>query len=190
MNQLQQSMRPTSVPVMSCPPISWYAIQTFFSKELKLAQLLEEKGLTCFVPMRMAIPTSEPCAPPKLVPVVHNLLFLEKTDSEAALLELMKDIPIPFRLMRNRETRRIYEIPNRQIVDLRAACDSSYSGNLYMEADKAEARPGHPVRVIRGPFTGLQGKLTQYKKKYYVVVTIASLGVLLHIPRWYCEKIG
>lgn len=186
MNQLQQNISPIIRPVRSCAPVSWYAIQTFFNKELKLAQLLEEKGLTHFVPMKVSF--SDVCSSPKLVPAVHNLLFLEKTDSEAVLLGLLKDIPIPFRLIRNRETQQVYEIPNRQIVELRAACDPAYSGNLYMEAEQAEARPGRRVRVIRGPFTGLEGKLTQYKKKYYVVVTIASLGVLLHIPRWYCEK--
>ena len=188
MNQLKQTTQLATQSVASCPPVSWYAIQTFFSKELKLAEFLEERGLTHFVPMRMDFCNSS--SSPKLVPAVHNLLFLEKIDSEEVLLGLLKDIPIPFRLMRNRQTRQVYEIPNCQIVELRAACDPAYSGNIYMEAEQAEARPGRPVRVIRGPFTGLEGKLTQYKKKYYVVVTIASLGVLLHIPRWYCEKIG
>lgn len=74
-------------------------------------------------------------------------------------------------------------------MELRAACDPSYRGNLYMDAQQAQDRPGYMVQVIRGPFAGLTGKLTQYKKKYYVVITVASLGVLLHIPRWYCRKI-
>jgi transcription antitermination factor NusG len=167
----------------------WYAVQTFYNKELRLGEIFAERGFSYFIPMCYKESTSEGNSVPKLAPAIHNLLFLEKTDSEPAMLEKLKDIALPFRLFRNRETNRVCEIPDRAMIELRAACDQKYSGNLYMEAHQAEARPGRPVRVIRGPFAGLEGKLTQYKKRYYVVVTIATLGVLLHIPRWYCEKI-
>ncbi len=179
------------MPGALCVPKLWYAVQTFYNKELRLGELFAERGLSYFIPMRQ-VESCEAGGKPvsRLVPVVHNLLFLEKTEDESVMLERLKDIPVPFRLYRNRETQKLYEIPDRCLLDLRAACDPSYSGNLYMEAEQAEARPGKKVRVIRGPFAGLEGKLTQYKKKYYVVVTIASLGVLLHIPRWYCEKIS
>ena len=42
---------------------------------------------------------------------------------------------------------------------------------------------------MRGPFAGLEGKLTRYKGRYYVVVSLATVGVLVHIPKWYCEKL-
>lgn len=74
------------------------------------------------------------------------------------------------------------------MLEFRAVCDPNYKGTLYVDTVTAEARPGQAVRVIRGPFAGLEGKLTQYKKSYYVVVTLATIGVMLHIPKWYCEK--
>ncbi|MBP1617641.1 MAG: rfaH 3 [Bacteroidetes bacterium] len=189
-NQPVQSLPPMPMSGVPVIPKLWYAVQTFYNKELQLGELFAERGLSYFIPLRYAESyqaDEKPVA--RLVPVVHNLLFLEKTDAESVMLERLRDIPVPFRLYRNRETQRLYEIPDRCLLDLRAACDPSYSGNLYMEAQEAEARLGKRVRVIRGPFIGLEGKLTQYKKKYYVVITIASLGVLLHIPRWYCQKI-
>ena len=73
---------------------------------------------------------------------------------------------------------------------LERVSDPNYKGTLYVDTVTAEARPGQAVRVIRGPFAGLEGKLTQYKKSYYVVVTLATIGVMLHIPKWYCEKIN
>ena len=59
------------------------------------------------------------------------------------------------------------------MLEFRAVCDPNYKGTLYVDTVTAEARPGQAVRVIRGPFAGLEGKLTQYKKSYYVVVTLA-----------------
>lgn len=124
----------------------------------------------------------------KLTPAVHNLLFIEKEFTEKELLERVKDCTIPFLLVRDRSTRRCYEIPDHEMLEFRAVCDPNYKGTLYVDTVTAEARPGQAVRVIRGPFAGLEGKLTQYKKSYYVVVTLATIGVMLHIPKWYCEK--
>ena len=113
-----------------------------------------------------------------------------KEFTEKELLERVKDCTIPFLLVRDRSTRRCYEIPDHEMLEFRAVCDPNYKGTLYVDTVTAEARPGQAVRVIRGPFAGLEGKLTQYKKSYYVVVTLATIGVMLHIPKWYCEKIN
>ena len=169
----------------------WYAVQTFYCKEERLGQFFEERGINCFIPMRYTEHEAlDGKKHRKLIPAVHNLLFIEKTFTEKELLEKVKDCPIPFLLVRNRSTRQCYEIQDREMLEFRAVCDPNYTGTLFVDTAMAEARPGQAVRVIRGPFAGLEGKLTQYKKSYYVVVTLATIGVMLHIPKWYCEKIN
>ena len=170
---------------------AWYAVQTFYCKEEHLGKYLEKKGVNYFIPMRyIEHETLDGKKHRKLTPAVHNLLFIEKEFTEKELLERVKDCTIPFLLVRDRSTRRCYEIPDREMLEFRAVCDPNYKGTLYVDTVTAEARPGQAVRVIRGPFAGLEGKLTQYKKSYYVVVTLATIGVMLHIPKWYCEKIN
>ena len=88
----------------------------------------------------------------KLTPAVHNLLFIEKEFTEKELLERVKDCTIPFLLVRDRSTRRCYEIPDCEMLEFRAVCDPNYKGTLYVDTVTAEARPGQAVRVIRGPF--------------------------------------
>ena len=160
-------------------------------KEEHLGKYLEKKGVNYFIPMRyIEHETLDGKKHRKLTPAVHNLLFIEKEFTEKELLERVKDCTIPFLLVRDRSTRRCYEIPDCEMLEFRAVCDPNYKGTLYVDTVTAEARPGQAVRVIRGPFAGLEGKLTQYKKSYYVVVTLATIGVMLHIPKWYCEKIN
>lgn len=169
----------------------WYAIQTFYCKEEHLGKYFEEKGISYFIPMRYTeSETLDGKKRRKLTPAVHNLLFVEKTFTEREFLCKTDDCAIPFVIIRDRSTRRCYEIPDREMLEFRAVCDPNYKGTLYVDTATAEARPGQTVRVIRGPFAGLQGKLTQYKKSYYVVVTLATVGVMLHIPKWYCEKVN
>lgn len=168
---------------------AWYAVQTFYCKEEHLGKYLEKKGVNYFIPMRyIEHETLDGKKHRKLTPAVHNLLFIEKEFTEKELLERVKDCTIPFLLVRDRSTRRCYEIPDCEMLEFRAVCDPNYKGTLYVDTVTAEARPGQAVRVIRGPFAGLEGKLTQYKKSYYVVVTLATIGVMLHIPKWYCRK--
>ena len=170
---------------------AWYAVQTFYCKEEHLGKYLEKKGVNYFIPMRyIEHETLDGKKHRKLTPAVHNLLFIEKEFTEKELLERVKDCTIPFLIVRDRSTRRCYEIPDCEMLEFRAVCDPNYKGTLYVDTVTAEARPGQAVRVIRGPFAGLEGKLTQYKKSYYVVVTLATIGVMLHIPKWYCEKIN
>mgnify|MGYP000668226317 FL=1 len=162
---------------------AWYAVQTFYCKEEHLGKYLEKKGVNYFIPMRyIEHETLDGKKHRKLTPAVHNLLFIEKEFTEKELLERVKDCTIPFLLVRDRSTRRCYEIPDCEMLEFRAVCDPNYKGTLYVDTVTAEARPGQAVRVIRGPFAGLEGKLTQYKKSYYVVVTLATIGVMLHIP--------
>ena len=169
----------------------WYAIQTFYCKEEHLGKFFEERGIKYFIPMRYTEHiTLDGKKHRKLTPAVHNLLFVEKTFTEKEFQTKTEGCPIPFLVIRDRATNRWYEISDREMVEFRAVCDPNYKGTLYVDTVTAEARPGQPVRVIRGPFTGLQGKLTQYKKSYYVVVTLATVGIMLHIPKWYCEKIS
>lgn len=170
---------------------AWYAVQTFYCKEEHLGKYLEKKGVNYFIPMRyIEHETLDGKKHRKLTPAVHNLLFIEKEFTEKELLERVKDCTIPFLLVRDRSTRRCYEIPDCEMLEFRAVCDPNYKGTLYVDTVTAEARPGQAVRVIRGPFAGLEGKLTQYKKSYYVVVTLATIGVMLHIPKWYCSGRG
>lgn len=169
----------------------WYAVQTFYCKEERLGEYFKEKGINYFIPMR----SSERITPDGkkhriLTPAIHNLLFVEKTFTEKEFLAKVENCPIAFHLLRHRDTRKCYEIPDKEMLELRAICDPTYTGTLYVDTAMAEARPGQRIRVIRGQFAGLEGKLTQYKKSYYVVITVATIGVMLHIPKWYCEKIN
>lgn len=168
----------------------WYAVQTFYCKEEHLGKLFAERGLNYFIPRQYSEQiTLDGNTHRVLKPAVHNLLFLEKTLDEKEILEKIKNIPIPFYLVRHHDTKKCYEIPDREMLEFRAICDPNYTGTLYVDVAAAESRSGQKVRVIRGPFTGLEGKLTQYKKRYYVTIIVATLGVMLHIPKWYCQKI-
>ena len=106
---------------------AWYAVQTFYCKEEHLGKYLEKKGVNYFIPMRyIEHETLDGKKHRKLTPAVHNLLFIEKEFTEKELLERVKDCTIPFLLVRDRSTRRCYEIPDCEMLEFRAVCDPNY----------------------------------------------------------------
>ena len=168
----------------------WYALQTFYCKEKLVANFFTQKGFTCFIPMRY----EEQIAPDGKkqilqIPAVHNLLFLAKTLSSTQIIKDINDCPLPVFLIRHRDTRLPYEIRDKEMIEFRAVCDPNYKGTLYVDAALADAKSGQRIRVIHGNFKGLEGKLVRHKGRYYVVVTLTTLGVMIHIPKWYCQTI-
>ena len=168
---------------------SWCVICTSHCREQRVADYLTRCGLSSFIPMKWAEkynPKNEKIER-VLEPAIHNLLFIKKIYAEQELYAIREKSPTPFNILHNPLTGKIQEIPEKRMVEFRAICDPSYTGTLYVEAEIAETRIGTPVRVIRGTFTGLEGKLTRYKGRHYVIVTLATMGVMIHIPKWYCQ---
>lgn len=168
----------------------WYAVRTLNCKEKRLGEYLARNNLKYFIPMcykeRTDWSGKKSC---KLVPAVHNLVFLMKTMDYKTLKALVDNSPVPFLLLRHHDTKQLCEIKEHEMVELRAICDPEYKGTIYVDISEVGTTSGTLVRVKHGAFKGLTGKLTRYRGKYYIVVTIISLGVMIHIPRWYCEKL-
>lgn len=169
----------------------WFAVRTFYCKEESVARYLSSHGIEYFIPQRYQEEvTLDGERKRKLVPAVHNLLFIKSTISEKEMKDIISQCPVSVSVIKNQETKKYYQIPNSQMVEFRAICDPNYKDTLYVDQEVAEARVGEEVRVVRGQFTGLKGKLVRYKNRSYVVIVLAGLGVMIHIPKWYCRKLN
>lgn len=169
----------------------WFAVRTFYCKEESVARYLSSHGIEHFIPQRYQEEvTLDGERKRKLVPAVHNLLFIKSTISEKEMKDIISQCPVSVSVIKNQETKKYYQIPNSQMVEFRAICDPNYKDTLYVDQEVAEARVGEEVRVVRGQFTGLKGKLVRYKNRSYVVIVLAGLGVMIHIPKWYCRKLN
>lgn len=179
-----------SSPVRTVPS-PWYALRTFNCQELKVGSFLEEKGKEYFIPMTYVERHSRDGKSRRvLVPVVHNMVFVRKDESQKAMLRLFGECMVPLYIIRKEGTEDCYEIPDTQMTEFRALCDPGFDGTVFMTGEEAEARPGKPVRVVHGPFTGMTGKLHRIKNNFYFIKTLVGVGVMLRISRWYCQPIA
>lgn len=173
---------------MSADKPVWYALQVFHHKENALRQHLEGKGVGCFLPMRYAEHTdTEGRAKRILVPAIHNLLFVQcGQGEEPALAETLQASPYASRVYTKTDGCWC-DIGSAEMAELRAASDPGFQGTLFVEAGFAATRRGTPVCVVRGPLKGLKGKLVRYRKRSYVVLIAASIGVMVQVSKWRCH---
>ena len=60
----------------------WYAIRVTYNRELKVKDDLDARGITNFVPMQYRREEKNGVMVKRLVPSVHNLIFIYLTPSE------------------------------------------------------------------------------------------------------------
>lgn len=104
-----------------------------------------------------------------------------------ATLAMLKECNVPFSVLCDKETKHPCEIPDKQMTEFRILCDPDFKDTLYITHEEAEAKPGKNVRIIHGPFAGITGKLHRARGGYYFIKTLAGVGVMMRISRWYCE---
>ena len=165
----------------------WYAVRTFNCQELKISDFLKERKKVHFVPMTYVEKEKEGKTRKMLVPVVHNLVFLQNIERRKATLAMLKECNVPFSVLCDKETKHPCEIPDKQMTEFRILCDPDFKDTLYITHEEAEAKPGKNVRIIHGPFAGITGKLHRARGGYYFIKTLAGVGVMMRISRWYCE---
>lgn len=192
-------MSDTSNSAVSFDTRPWYAVRTFNCLEQKVSRYLQQEGWTHFIPMTYTQEVKlfreeqpeETDEKPKmiLVPAVHNLLFIQKKESQQELIKALSDCPMPVSIFRHPGDRRLCEISSREMLELRMLCDPQYKTTVFMTQGEAEAMVGKDVRVTNGPFKGTIGRLVRKHKQYYFLKAFIGMGVMVRISRWYCEPI-
>ena len=98
-----------------------------------------------------------------LIPAIHNLVFVQRKETQKQLITDLSEFSIPTSIFRNPGTKKLCEIPAIDMVEFRMLCDPQYQTSVFMTQSEAEAMIGKEVRVVAGPFKGLTGKLVQKK---------------------------
>ena len=152
----------------------WYAARTRYGQELKIRERLVREGVEHFIPVRT-----------DGRPAVTNLVFLKATKVEA--LELANTGVIPVKYIVDCATRTLLVVPDKQMEDFRRVFDLSLTqGGLVDEGLSL----GDRVRVTRGVLKGVEGHVTEFHGRYYVVVSLLdSLFAKARIPRSWLERI-
>ena len=146
----------------------WFAIRVTYSREMALKEYLDRCRMESFIPMSYKEVIKGERKVRKLVPVIHNLVFVRSTREK--LDEMKRDISlkVPIRYIMDRETRR----PMHSFIAVAGAYDEQI---VYLDPTIVSLREGDRVRIVGGVFSGVEGIFIRIKGDRRVVVSIEGV---------------
>jgi len=155
--------------------ICWYAVRVTYSRELSLKEYLDTEHIECFIPMHYDYVVRGERKVRKLVPAIHNLVFVHTTRQCLDEIKRLKALTIPIRYIMDHVTRRPMVVPDRQMRSFIAVAGNYDEQIVYLSATDLNLKKGDRVRIIDGVFKGVEGEFLRVKGDRRVVVAIQGV---------------
>jgi len=163
------------LPVSNSRFLHWFAVRVTYSRELALKAFLDEEKIENFIPMRREYIVKDGRRLSKLVPAVHNLVFIRSTRKRIDALKDKAGMNIPIRYIMNREHNLPIVIPEAQMRSFILVSGTYDEAVLYVEPAELQLIKGQKVRVIGGVFEGAVGEFVRIRRDRRVVVNIEGV---------------
>lgn len=156
----------------------WFAMRATYRREMIAQRALEEAAIESFVPMRYELRMEQGRRRRRLVPAIHNLIFVHATPS--VLQAIKQKMPYLQYMMRRVTGQLVGEkivIPNDEMEAFMAVAGSLDEGLTYLNPQDVPLVTGQRVRVHGGPFDGREGRLMKVQgfRSRRVVVAIEGI---------------
>ena len=167
----------------------WYAIRVTYNRELKVKEELDGRGITNFVPMQYRREERNGVMVKRLVPSVHNLIFINLTPTE--MKEYRQTTAMPVRYMMDPETRKPITVPDNQMENFIKVAGTYEEKLIYLNPEPGDFSNGEHVRIIGGPFEGAEGIFVRIKRDRRVLISIPGVVAVAttHVHLSMLEKI-
>ncbi len=192
-----RSILSTAEKTESTKNAQWYVLKTTYGREKKACDYLMAKNVKTFYPTINKIKEIRGKRKSVMESRLPNLFFAYGTENELTPL-VQRNPLIPFLRYYCRYytdsgslRRQIITVPQRQMDSLIKICKSEDEDILLYTENIHKFEKGEWVRVIKGPFSGVVGKVARFKGQQRVGVVIDGLltAVTAYIPSAYIEKI-
>lgn len=160
-------------PASGSASLQWYAIRVTYNRELKVKEELDSLAVESFIPMQYTIRTIGGRRIKRLVPIIHNLIFIHVTP--AWMKQYKASTKLPIRYIMDHETHRPIVIPEYQMQNFIAVAGTYDEQLIYLETPIEEFKKGEKVRITGGIFKGAEGTLLRIKGDRRLVVSIPGV---------------
>ena len=169
----------------------WFAArvrdkQEFFVRD-RIEKLKIKDGLDmeCYLPTKIVVRQLKYRRKRVEIPVIKNLLFVRSTKQVA--VDLANRYGVPLFYMKDLFTHGMLVVPDKQMDDFRFMLDLSPDGVSF---DNSSLVVGSKVKVVKGEFAGIEGKVGTESNRTYIVIRIQGvLTASIKIPKSYLKSI-
>lgn len=154
----------------------------------------DRQGIECFVPMRYEIEETGLSVKEKIVPAIHNLIFVHSTQEVITRLKMEKRDFSPLRyIMKHSDNgeKEIMTVPEDEMNNFIKATSIKDSSVFFLDVSDYISKIGKRVRITAGQFKDVIGTVKRIKKNRCVVVQIQGVAAMAiaNVPSRFVEEV-
>jgi transcription antitermination factor NusG len=138
----------------------WYAMRATYRKELEAQSILDKEKIRSFIPMRYTVTQKNRRKVRELVPAIANLIFVHAPLSD--IKKVKTKVGYLQYIVNSRNKEKII-VPDEQMKRFITVASTYNQKLIYLRPEEVNLKQGTPVRIIGGPFDGVEGVFMKVK---------------------------
>lgn len=195
--EAKSSKTGVSVRYVPAQDKQWYVFRVSYGREDKASDYLVEDGTYTYIAKKLAEKYVQGKRKRYLQTLIPNLLFAYTTAQKAkeyvsnkAELSYLSFYYNHFELDDNQKNPPLI-IPDNEMNRFILATSNMNPHLLFVQPSQCHFKGGEQVRVIDGPFTGVEGRVARVAGQQRVVISLSSIGLIstAYIPTAFIQII-
>lgn len=175
--------------------LQWFPMRVTYNRELKVKEHLDEMNVENFIPMHYEFIGKGNDRKRKLVPAIHNLVFIKSTKQQLThLKQSIKELePLRFIVRTTLDgNSEILRIPDRQMENFMRVASKQDDSVMFLQPGDYINKVGRRVLITEGVFAGVEGVIKRFKSNRHVVVQMEGLAAvaITYVPTNYIATIN
>ena len=175
--------------------LQWFPMRVTYNRELKVKEHLDTIDVESFIPLRYEFVGKGNDKKRKLVPAIHNLIFIRSTKQQLTYLkQSVKELePLRFIVRTTLDgNSEILRIPDRQMENFRRVASVQDDSVMFLQPGDYINKVGRRVLITEGVFAGVEGVIKRFKNNRHVVVQMEGLAAvaITYVPTNYIATIN
>ena len=162
--------------------LKWFPMRVTYHREMKIKEQLDLLGIENFVPMHYELVETKQGSKRKLVPAVHNLIFIHSTQEAITHLKMTRKECEPLRYMMKpisgSSQKEIMTVPDREMENFMRVASVHDDSVMFLDYKDFIGKEGRRVRINEGTFAGVEGIIKRIKKNKHVVVQVEGIAAV------------
>jgi transcription antitermination factor NusG len=182
--EAKSSKTGVSVKYALAPNKNWYVFRASYGREDKASDYIVEDGTYTYIAKKYVERYIRGKRKRYLQPLIPNLLFVYTTEEKAE--EYINKTPALSYLtfyynhfkLDNDQKNPPLTIPYDEMGQFVKATSTKNKHLLFIEPSQCHYKSGEKVKVIDGPFMGIEGKVARVSGQQRVVVKLTNIGLI------------